>query len=210
VYVAGVDRTLGEDEWRPFVERVGFGHLVAPGRGLRYPVVAPTQYRLDGGEVLLHLVAQNPAIEALQANPRAVLSVAGDWSYIPSDWKALDGEDPMLGIPTTYYAAVQLKGRVKVLRDPGSVAELLRRQLATAQPDTPVADPEEAHASRLRGIRGIVLIIEEIQAKFKYGGNVDVPHREAVIERLTRRAGPGDAAAAAHTRRRIEAGPPAP
>ena len=43
-----------------------------------------------------------------------VLSVAGDWSYIPSAWKAIGDEDPRFGIPTTYYAGVQLTGTATV------------------------------------------------------------------------------------------------
>jgi transcriptional regulator len=39
-----------------------------------------------------------------------------------------------------------------------------------------------------------------VRAKFKYGGNVDAEHRLAVVDRLKRRNGPGDAAAAAHVR----------
>ena len=31
--------------------------------------------------------------------PRWCLSVAGDWAFIPSAWKAIDGEDPALGYP---------------------------------------------------------------------------------------------------------------
>ena len=31
-----------------------------------------------------------------------VLSVAGDWAYIPPVWKAIADEDPRYGIPTTY------------------------------------------------------------------------------------------------------------
>ena len=149
MYVAAVDRSLGESEWRPFVEAQGFGHLVAPGRELDYPVVVPTQFVLSGDEVLTHFAGPNPVFAALRARPRAVLAVGGDWAFIPSDWKAIDEEDPAMGIPTTYYAEVQLRGRTQVRQEPSEVAEVLRRQLAVLQPDTPVADPEEAHRSKL-------------------------------------------------------------
>ena len=206
MYVAPADRTLGEAEWRPFVEAQGFGHLVAPGAGLDYPVVVPTQFVLDGDEVLTHFAAPNPVLDALAANPRALLSVAGDWAFVPSDWKAIGEEDPSRGIPTTYYAAVQLRGEAQVRHDPGEVAAVLRRQLAVIQPGTPVADPLEAHAARLRGIRAVVLVVGEVSAKFKFGGNVDADHRREVIGRLERRGRPGDAAAARHTARRLAAG----
>lgn len=203
MYVAPHDRSLGEEEWRPFVETQAFGHLIAPGRGLEYPVIAPTQFVLDGHEVLVHFARPNPVLDALKANPRAVMSVSGDWAFIPSDWKAIGSEDPELGIPTTYYAAVQMKGRAAVRDEPAAIAEVLRRQLAVFQPATPVADPLEAHPGKLQAIRAVVISVEEVVAKFKYGGNVDAAHRQAVIDRLRTRQGPGDLAAAAHTERRL-------
>ena len=154
MYVASVDRSLGESEWRPFVEAQGFGHLVAPGRGLDYPVVVPTQFVLSGDEVLTHFAGPNPVFAALRSRPRAVLAIGGDWAFIPSDWKAIDEEDPAMGIPTTYYAEVQLRGRTQVRHEPSEVAEVLRRQLAVIQPDTPVADPEEAHWSKFARHQG--------------------------------------------------------
>ncbi len=207
MYIAGVDGGLGEAEWRPFVEAQGFGHLVAAGIGLAYPIVVPTQFVLDGDEVLVHFAAPNPVLDALDDNPRALLSVAGDWAFVPSDWKVIGDEDPLLGIPTTYYGAVQLRGRAEVRRQPAAVAAVLRRQLAVLQPATPVADPEAAHPSRLRAIKAVVVTVEEVSAKFKYGGNVDEAHRRAVIARLRTRAGPGDEAAAGHTERRLAAAP---
>jgi transcriptional regulator len=203
MYVSPVDRGRNEAEWRAFVAKQGFGHLVAAGRDLEYPVVVPTQFVLDGDDVLLHFAAPNPVFAALAADTRALLSVAGDWAFIPSSWKAIGDEDPALGIPTTYYAAVQLRGRAEVRAEPSAVAAVLRRQLAALQSDVSIADPETAHPGRLQSIRAVVLHIADVTAKFKYGGNVDVAHRKAVIDRLRARGGPGDAAAAAHTERRL-------
>jgi transcriptional regulator len=92
-----------------------------------------------------------------------------------------------------------------VTTDPEETAAILRRQLARFEPDTEVADPVVAHAPQLKTIRGIRVAIEEVRAKFKYGGNVDAEHRRAVIERLEERHGPGDLAAAAHVARRLDA-----
>jgi transcriptional regulator len=206
VYTAPADASFGEAEWRPFVEATGFGHLVAGGRDRDVPVVVPTQFMLDGDTIRLHLVRANPIFHAIAENRRVLLSVAGDWSYIPSDWKALDGEDPELGIPTTYYAAVQLGGLATVHDErykPGSVAATLRQQLDVLQPGTPVADPELAHPQRLRTILGLAIAIDSVSAKFKYGGNVDEAHRRVVVERLLERGGAGDGAAAAHVLRRM-------
>jgi transcriptional regulator len=208
MFVATPDAALDEPEWRYFVETHPFGHLVAPGDGATrdFPVVVPTQFVLEDETVWLHLVRANPVFAALAENARVVLSVAGDWAFIPSAWKAIGDEDPLLGIPTTYYGAVQLAGRATVYDEreaPGSVAAILRRQLTSLQPEIPVADPAEAHSAKLRGILGISIVVEQVTAKFKYGGNVDETHRRAVIDRLRQRDGPGDAAAADHVLRRM-------
>ena len=205
MYIAKADAGLGEGEWREFVADQGFGHLIAAGRGREVPVVVPTQFVLDGDEVILHLVAKNPLLEAIEEQPRVLLSVAGDWAFIPSSWKAVGEEDPLLGIPTTYYAAVQVQGSATVVSAVGEVAAILRRQLAVIQPGLEVADPLVAHEEQLRTIRGIRIAIEQVRAKFKYGGNVDIQHRREVVARLEQRGGPGDLAAARQTRRRLDA-----
>ena len=208
MFVAPVDATRGENEWRAFVESHPFGHLVAPGGPDReLPVVVPTQFVLAGRTVWLHLVRANPIFEALAESRRVVLSVADDWAFIPSSWKAIGDEDPELGIPTTYYGAVQLAGTATIHDErtaPGHVAAILRRQLATFEPDAEVADPGEAHAPKLLGILGIEIRVEQVTAKFKYGGNVDEDHRRAVVERLRSRRSVGDEAAARHVLRRLD------
>jgi transcriptional regulator len=208
MFIAPADATRGEGEWRPFVTAHPFGHLVAPGGPAReLPVVVPTQFVLEGDTVWLHFVRANPVFTALAENPRVLLSVADDWAFIPSSWKVVGDEDPALGIPTTYYGAVQLVGTATVYDErttPGSVAAILRRQLSTFQPDVAVADPGESHAAKLLGILGLSIAVEEVSAKFKYGGNVDEPHRRAVVSRLQERSGPGDDAAAGHVVRRLE------
>jgi len=205
------DAPADEREVWDFVRTQGFGHLVAPGRR-HVPVVVPTQFVLADGSVgarpnvLLHLARPNPVWAALDEDPTVVLSIAGDWAYVPAAWKAIDDEDPSLGIPTTYYAAAQLVGTATVLDDPSQKLEVLRSQLADVEPSSGVADPS-VHERRLAGIRAIRIAVNEVIGKFKYGGNVDEPHREAVAERLRNRGGPGDAAAVAHLHRRTPKSP---
>jgi transcriptional regulator len=192
------DAGASEEQWTSFVRAQGFGHLVAAGRGREVAVVVPTQFALVSAElVVLHLARPNPVWAALEENPAALLSVAGDWAYIPAAWKAIGAEDPRMGVPTTYYAAVQLIGTAEVVDDDAGKAAVLREQLAVTEPGSEVADPLE-HGRRLNGIRGIRLAVREVRAKFKYGGNVDAPHRQAVAERLALRNAPGDAAALRH------------
>jgi transcriptional regulator len=196
------DTGSSEDEWMSFVRTAGFGQLVASGRGRDVPVIVPTQFALvDATLVLLHLARPNPIWDALDENPNVVLSVAGDWAYVPAAWKAIGDEDPAFGVPTTYYAAVQLIASATVVDDAEGKAEILRTQLGVTEPGSGAVDPIE-HGRVLNGIRGLRLDVREVRAKFKYGGNVDDAHRAQVAQLLAERHGPGDAAALAHLRRR--------
>jgi transcriptional regulator len=180
-----------------FARAQGFGHLVVPGKR-EVPVVVPTQFVLDDSDadlpdVLLHLARPNPVWAALAESPTVLMSVAGDWAYVPTEWKAIGAEDPALGIPTTYYAAAQLLGDAEVIDDAEAKLDVLRRQLAVLEPDSAHADPS-VHLRRLPGIRAIRIRVREVAGKFKYGGNVDAAHRAAVAANLE--------AAAQHLRRR--------
>ena len=188
------DGTDDEPRWRAFVEAQAFGHLVAPGRDRDVPVVVPTQFLLDDDVIRLHLAAMNPLLAAVEENPRVVLSIAGDWAYIPGRWKQIGDEDPRRGIPTTYYGAVQLTGDATVLDSPGEIAATLSAQVGDLEPEADYVDPIE-HGARLRTIRALEIVVTDVRAKFKYGGNVDEAHREAIAARLADRQGPGDAAA---------------
>ena len=147
------DESLDEHEWRTFLAEHRFGDLVASGRNRDLAVVVPTQFVLDGDEVVIHLARPNPIWAAIDENDQVMVCVAADWAFIPSSWKAVGDEDPRLGIPTTYNASVQLVGTARIIDD------------------------------------------------------VDEEHRVAVAARLRDRDGPGDAAALAHLRRRINGGP---
>ena len=174
------DAATSDDEWRSWVATQTVGTLVVPTDDL--PVVTPTHFAWTGEQVLLHLARPNPALAALRARPRAVFSITGDWAYVPSYTKAIGEEDPALGIPTSYYAAVNLACSAELLEG-DALLEVLRTQLGRFEPGSGVADPS-VHRRQLNGIRGVRLTVESVQAKFKYGGNVDDAHRGRVAEHL--------------------------
>ena len=101
-------------------------------------MVVPTHFLYDGTTtVRLHLAKPNPVWAALRERPRALLTVVGDWAYVPSDWQAAPGTPRGLGIPTSYYATVQLSCDVEVVDDPEATAAILRASSSTSSP--PVA-----------------------------------------------------------------------
>ena len=174
------DAATSDEEWRTWLGTQTVGTLICPTEDL--PVVVPTHFAWDGEHVLLHLARPNPALAALAARPRCVFSVSGDWAYVPSYAKTVADEDPALGVPTSYYAAVTLACTATLLEGE-ELLEVLRAQLGRFEPGSTAADPE-VHSRRLPGIRGLRLAVDTVQAKFKYGGNVDDAHRARVAEHL--------------------------
>lgn len=204
------DAPLDDTEWREWLGRQDFGQLIAPGDGRDLPVVVPTHFLYDDGAeaVRLHLARPNPVWAALIERPRALLTVVGDYTYIPSAWGAAPGTPTELGVPTSYYATVQLACDARIVDDPGEKSEILSRQLGHHEPGGGYLDPDPAHEHfrrRLPGIRGLVLRVTGVRAKFKYAGNKEPDHREVLARRLVERDGPADARAREHLLRRHRA-----
>jgi transcriptional regulator len=197
------DAALSDAEWRAFLADHDFGELIAPGAGRDLPIVVPTHFIYDGDRtVLLHLAKPNPVWEALAERPRALLSVFGAYTYIPGHWNQDE-----YGVPTSYYAAVQLSCDAEVLDDPADVAAILERQLAHFQPEgkhAPVEPGDNRYGNLLGSIRGIRLAVTDVRAKFKFGTNRTVEHRKAVAAKLAERGRPLDLEARANVMRRIE------
>jgi len=197
------DAALSESEWKGFLADHDFGELIAPGSGRDLPVVVPTHFIFDGDRtVLLHLARPNPVWDALAERPRALLAVFGAYTYVPGHWNQDE-----YGVPTSYYAAVQLACDVDVLDDPAEIASILERQLAHFQPEgkhAPVEPGDNPYGKRLASIRGIRLTVTDVRAKFKFGANRPVEHRRVVAEKLGERGRPLDLEARANVLRRLE------
>jgi transcriptional regulator len=201
------DAAISEDEWRGFLASRDFGELIASGTGRDVPIVVPTHFIYDGERTIrLHLAVPNPVWEALAENPLALVSVYGDYAYIPTQWNADPGEPVEYGVPTSYYAAVQAVVRTRAVDDPDELASILRAQLGHFQPEGGHASVEpgkdNGYGRYFGAIRGIVGTIEDVRAKFKYGGNKTVEHRLRIAERLAERDVGNDATARAQLLRR--------
>jgi transcriptional regulator len=199
------DAPLDEAEWRAFLAEHDFGELIAPGADRDLPVVVPTHFLWDGDkEVVLHLAKPNPVWAPLAERPRALLSVFGAYTYIPGHWNQDE-----YGVPTSYYAAVQLACDVEVIDDPARVAAILERQLGHFQPEgkhAPVLAGGDRYGKQLPSIRGIRLAVTDVRAKLKFGTNRTVEHRQAIAAKLADRGGELDIEARAHVLDRIARG----
>ncbi|MEU9079858.1 FMN-binding negative transcriptional regulator [Kitasatospora sp. NPDC004745] len=180
-----------EAEWRAWLaEGRDFGLLAANGAPGAGPVLVPTHFLLDAdrGEILLHLAAPNPLLAAVRADPKVTLAVTDDYAFAPGHWR---GEP---GTPTSYYASVHFHCTAEVVESAAGKAEILNRQLAHFQPETPDTRvvPGEGEFSRLLpGLRGLRLTVDEVRAKFKYDDKKPPVAQEEIADRLAERGGSG-------------------
>ncbi|SDM49467.1 FMN-binding negative transcriptional regulator [Allokutzneria albata] len=199
------DAPTDDDHWRAWLrEDHDFGQLIAPGRDREFPVVVPTHFVYEDDRILLHLARPNPIWAALDENPRAMLTVIGDYTYIRSHWNG----DTETGVPTSYYATVQLECSARIVDSPEEKASLLNRQLDHFEPGSarcPVS-ASGGDGRLLPGIRGLVLTVTSVRAKFKFGGNKSVEHRRRVAAELGVRGDGLDAAVVPHLRAGTSAG----
>jgi transcriptional regulator len=202
------DRPLTDAEWRDFLQEHDFGTLIAPGgAGRELPIVNPSHFAYDGKEtVVMHFVRDNPVWEALSERPVALLSVLADYTYVPSYVNAGEEAPEEWGVPTSYYATVQLTCECQIVDDPRALAQLLTDLMNHFQPEgrhAPVEAGDNAYARLFPAIRGLRLRIRDVRAKFKFGGNRPATHRAAVAAALEARNGPQDAAVRSQLLRRL-------
>lgn len=193
-----------DQEWKAWLaEGRDFGQLIAPGAGRDLPVVVPMHFLYDGdATVRLHLARPNPVWSALEERPRALLTVIGDYVYAPSEWGVNEGQAVEEGVPTSYYATVQLPCDVRIVDDPAEKAEILNAQLGHFEPPGSIRRPVEKDDRLLSGIRGLELTVTDARAKFKYAGNKKDPVRERIVRRLAAQDAPDADRARAHLLRR--------
>ncbi|QIX27539.1 FMN-binding negative transcriptional regulator [Nocardioides sp. JQ2195] len=196
------------EDWRGLVPGNDFGQLVTVGEVDGWPVIVPTHFVVEGDEVLLHLARPNPVWAALAQDDRVVMAMTGDYAYVDASMNAGPGTDPDLGVPTSYYTALQLRGRATVVDDPEAKAAILARQLLHFEPEgstrvTPTTDVE-SDRRQLPAIRGLRIRIQDVRAKQKYGGNKSVEERTAIASRLAERDAAGDRGVRARLLERTE------
>jgi transcriptional regulator len=192
-------------EWRAWLSAGhDFGQFIAVDAECQ-PIIVPTHFQFDGESTIrLHLARPNPIWPALELRGEATLSVLDDYAFIPGTWRAGETRPVENGVPTSYYANVQLRCTARILDDPAEKAALLRAQLGHFQPTGdhgPVEVDQPPYHRQLPGIRGIELTIVSVRAKFKYDDKKPELQTEIAGQLNNRATGRDNAAARQQLRR---------
>ncbi|MFF4213419.1 FMN-binding negative transcriptional regulator [Streptomyces sp. NPDC001796] len=201
------DAPRDDTEWQGWLAAHDFGQLAVNGPPGEPPYVQPLHFAYDAGrgEAVTHLARPNPLWTSLEANPRVLLSVVDDYVYVPGPWQAPVGTPSEHGVPTSFYAAVQLRCIAHVVDDAAGKAELLNRQMGHFQPEggsARAAAGEAPYGRMLSGIRGLRLEVTDVRAKFKYASHKAEEVQDRIVAGLGARGGVRDGVAREHQLRR--------
>lgn len=195
MYSPPFNRVDDEHEIRAMVRAWGTAELVtvdADGR----PVATLLPIIWHGDTVIAHLAKANPHWRGITAGAPALLICGGPQAYVSPSWYATKAEHGKV-VPTWNYSAVHLSGTAVVHHD----ADWLRTAVTqlTEQHETGRSDPWSVTdapapfvAGQLRGIVGVEIHVEKIEAKAKLSQNRSAADREGVVRGLEASTGPVD------------------
>lgn len=167
--------------------------VVGDGAGITADLVPFLLYPGDGprGTLRAHVARANPLWRALRDGASCLAVFQGPQAYVSPGWYASKAQHHKV-VPTWNYAAVQVRGVVRIVED----AAWLRRQLtdltATQEGGLPqpwaVADAPPAFVDALLpAIVGIELVIDTIEGKWKVSQNRGAADRAGVVAGLAAR-----------------------
>lgn len=199
MYAPSFNRVEDEEQARRMVAASGAAELVTVGAD-GYPIATLLPVLWRGGTVLAHMARANPHWRAIGADSPALLVAAGPQAYVSPSWYAAKAEHGRV-VPTWNYTTVHLTGRVRVHDD----VEWLRTMvtaLTTAHESHrehpwAVTDAPAPHVDgQLRGIVGIEITVERVEAKAKLSQNRSDADRAGVVAGLRAESTPSTTAVA--------------
>ncbi len=153
-----------------FIVSNGFGQLISTVAGGLFATHLPLLYQSDAKKLLGHIARANPQWQELEGQ-RVLVILPGPHDYVSPSWYS----DP--GVPTWNYQAVHITGVAKCLTAPEQLEYIVRE--LTSQYESHFESPwvPTFETSKIRGIVGIEIAIEEIQCKYKLSQNRSVAER---------------------------------
>lgn len=159
---------LARLDW--LVDHDAFGTVISQVDGAPNATHMPLLYSRDGQKVTLtgHWARPNPQWQDIEGQ-RTLIILHGPHAYISARWY----EDADTQVPTWDYAVAHLYGKVRLLREPAQLEDIVMRlaqkyERGAANPwryDAGVGRPQ------LRGIVGFAFEPHDIQLKFKLNQN---------------------------------------
>jgi len=182
------------------VAQAGSGWLVTTSAdGLPIATLLPLVWH--GSTVIAHMAKPNPHWNQITTGGPCLVIVGGPEAYVSPSWYPSKAEHQRV-VPTWNYLAVHLTGTVKVHRDPewllGAVSQLTDMHEGERQTPWQVTDaPPDFIDNQLKGIVGIEVLIDKVEAKAKLSQNRPENDQLSVMRNLRSESSPSSQAIAA-------------
>jgi len=188
MYVPAANRVEDEQPIRAFVAQRGSATLVTVGPdGIPDATLLPVLWESD--LVVAHLSRANDHWRRITDGAAGLLIIQGPEAYVSPSWYPAKAEHGRV-VPTWNYSAVHLRGPVATHDDPEwlrtVVTRLTDRHEAGREHPWAVTDaPERFIEGQLRGIVGVSLRVESVEAKAKWSQNRSEADRAGVLAGLS-------------------------
>ena len=185
---------VDDDAARALVAEVGSGWLVTNGADSPPDAtLLPIIWRED--RVICHLAKANPQWSDISDGDPGLVIVTGPQAFISPSWYPSRHEHGRV-LPTWNYLAVHLSGPLHLHHEPDwlleAVTDLTDLHEAERADRWRVDDaPEQFVSARLRGVVGVEMKVERVDAKAKVSREKSDADRAGVVAGL-RAAGAGD------------------
>jgi transcriptional regulator len=196
MYTPDLYKNENQEEIRTFLKENSFGILINQTNGKLCATHIPMELGInaEGKEILEgHISKLNPQAEGFASNDQVLAVFSGPHSYISSSW--YDHEN----VPTWNYIAVHVYGRIKIVDYDTSVDQLKKlvdKYEANSVNPIRVENLSDKTMREARGIFGLEIEIDEIQATKKLSQNRDDHNYKNIISELEKTENPQSIAVA--------------
>jgi transcriptional regulator len=203
MYVPAHFAVSDPDQVAAFVEQAGAADFVTFDGTRMTASLLPVIWDRSGGEhgrLLGHLALANPQWEAADAGVPALAIVHGPQAYVSPSWYPSTRQHGRV-VPTWNYTSVHFTGPVTFHRDAGWLRDIVTRLTEQHEHDRDhrwwVQDAPDAYIEgQLRGIVGIEMLVQDVQAKAKLSQNRSPADQAGAIAGLRGVPDPGAQAVA--------------
>lgn len=173
-------------EAEALVREFSFATLTSVVNGLPWATHIPLELvKNDNGDWLLHghIARPNPQWRTLQDNPDVLAIFMGPHTYVSPSWYN------HRNVPTWNYKAVHLYGKATIVEGEALI-EMLRKLMAryenahAKKPDTYDDIPADMLKHDLRGLVGLEIKVERIEAVSKLSQGRDSESYNSIVDHL--------------------------
>lgn len=187
MYVPPFNAVTDDADIRAMVEAIGTAEFITTGAD-GYPLATLLPVLWIGTTVIAHLARANPHWQQVTDDSPALLVCTGPQAYISPSWYAAKAEHGRV-VPTWNYSSVHLTGRARVHQDPEwlrqAVTDLTHRHEDRRPEPWAVSDAPPAYVDgQLKGIVGLEITVERVEAKAKLSQNRSEADRVGVVAGL--------------------------